>query len=79
MSATFQNRHRINLHLISLDEVRTLFHEFGHALHSLLQNVTYPSAATVPSDFVELPSQIMENWAMQPEVLKMYAKHYEDR
>jgi len=63
--------------LISLDEVRTLFHEFGHALHVLLQNVTYPSAASVPSDFVELPSQIMENWAMQPEVLKMYAKHYE--
>ena len=62
--------------LISLDEVRTLFHEFGHALHSLLQNVTYPSSASVPSDFVELPSQIMENWAMQPEVLKMYAKHY---
>jgi peptidyl-dipeptidase Dcp len=63
--------------LISIDEVRTLFHEFGHALHVLLQNVTYPSAASVPSDFVELPSQIMENWAMQPEVLKMYAKHYE--
>ena len=63
--------------LISLDEVRTLFHEFGHALHVLFQNVNYPSAASVPSDFVELPSQIMENWAMQPEVLKMYAKHFE--
>ena len=63
--------------LISLDEVRTLFHEFGHALHGLLQNVTYPSAAAVPADFAELPSQIMENWAMQPEVLKMYAMHYE--
>jgi peptidyl-dipeptidase Dcp len=63
--------------LISLDEVRTLFHEFGHALHVLFQNVTYPSAGSVPSDFVELPSQIMEKWAMQPEVLKMYAKHYE--
>ncbi len=62
--------------LISLDEVRTLFHEFGHALHVLFQNVTYQSAGSVPSDFVELPSQIMENWAMQPEVLKMYAKHY---
>ena len=62
--------------LISLDEVRTLFHEFGHALHVLFQNVTYPSAGSVPSDFVELPSQIMENWAMKPEVLKMYAKHY---
>lgn len=63
--------------LISLDEVRTLFHEFGHALHVLFQNVTYPSAGSVPSDFVELPSQIMENWAMQPEVLKMYARHYQ--
>lgn len=63
--------------LISLDEVRTLFHEFGHALHALFQNVTYPSAGSVPSDFVELPSQIMENWAMQPEVLKLYAKHFE--
>jgi peptidyl-dipeptidase Dcp len=63
--------------LISLDEVRTLFHEFGHALHGLLQNITYPGATTVPADFAELPSQIMENWAMQPEVLKMYAKHYD--
>jgi len=62
--------------LISLDDVLTLFHEFGHALHSLFQNVTYPSSGSVPSDFVELPSQIMENWALQPEVLKMYAKHY---
>ena len=62
--------------LISLDEVRTLFHEFGHALHVLFQNVTYPYAGSVPSDFVELPSQIMEKWAMQPEVLQMYAKHY---
>ncbi len=63
--------------LISLDEVRTLFHEFGHGLHGLLQDITYPDAASVPADFAELPSQIMENWAMQPEVLKMYAKHYE--
>ena len=63
--------------LISLDDVRTLFHEFGHGLHGLLQNITYPYAASVPADFAELPSQIMENWAMQPEVLKMYAKHYE--
>lgn len=62
--------------LISLDDVLTLFHEFGHALHSLFQNVTSPSSGSVPSDFVELPSQIMENWALQPEVLKMYAKHY---
>jgi peptidyl-dipeptidase Dcp len=62
--------------LMSVDEVNTLFHEFGHALHSLLSNVTYPSARVVPRDFVELPSQVMENWAMDPEVLKSYAKHY---
>ncbi|MEJ2105585.1 MAG: M3 family metallopeptidase, partial [Ignavibacteriaceae bacterium] len=62
--------------LISLDDALTLFHEFGHALHSLFQNVTYPASGSVPSDFVELPSQIMEKWALQPEVLKMYAKHY---
>jgi peptidyl-dipeptidase Dcp len=63
--------------LMSVDEVRTLFHEFGHALHSLFSNTIYPSAQSVPRDFVELPSQIMENWALDPEVLKMYAKHYE--
>ena len=62
--------------LISIDEVRTLFHEFGHGLAGLLQNISYPTASNVPSDFAELPSQIMENWSMQPEVLKMYAKHY---
>jgi peptidyl-dipeptidase Dcp len=62
--------------LLSVDEVSTLFHEFGHGLHALFQNVHYPRSGSVPSDFVELPSQIMENWAMQPEVLKMYAKHY---
>jgi len=62
--------------LLSVDEVKTLFHEFGHALHSLLSHIVYPNAASVPVDFVELPSQIMENWAMDPEVLRMYAKHY---
>lgn len=62
--------------LISLDEVRTLFHEFGHAIHFLLAKVTYPGSSSVPADFVEMPSQIMEKWALQPEVLKMYAKHY---
>jgi peptidyl-dipeptidase Dcp len=62
--------------LISLDEVRTLFHEFGHAIHFLLAKVTYPGSSSVPADFVELPSQIMEKWALQPDVLKMYAKHY---
>ncbi|MFQ6108535.1 MAG: M3 family metallopeptidase, partial [Candidatus Aminicenantales bacterium] len=65
--------------LLSSEEVLTLFHEFGHALHGLLSNCTYYrlSGTAVPRDFVELPSQIMENWAFEPEVLKMYAKHYE--
>ena len=64
--------------LLTFDEVTTFFHEFGHALHGLLSNVTYRSLAgtSVPRDFVELPSQVMENWAADPEVLKMYAKHY---
>lgn len=64
--------------LLTFDEVTTFFHEFGHALHGLLSNVTYKSLAgtSVPRDFVELPSQVMENWAAEPEVLKMYAKHY---
>ncbi len=61
-----------------MDEVRTYFHEFGHALHGLLSNVRHKSQAgtSVPRDFVELPSQIMENWATDPIVMKMYAKHY---
>lgn len=65
--------------LLTLDEVETLFHEFGHALHGMLSNVTYASVAgtSVSRDFVELPSQIMEHWAFHPEVLKLYAKHYE--
>ena len=65
--------------LLSLDEVHTLFHEFGHALHGLLSDCTYPglSGTSVPRDFVELPSQIMENWVLEPEMLKFYAKHYE--
>jgi peptidyl-dipeptidase Dcp len=64
--------------LLSFDEVETYFHEFGHALHGLLSNVNYRQLAgtNVPTDFVELPSQIMENWASEPEMLKMYAKHY---
>ena len=62
--------------LISFDEVETLFHEFGHALHGLLRNRTYTNQ-TMPRDFVEFPSQIMENWAAEPEVLKHYALHYE--
>lgn len=65
--------------LLSFDEVNTLFHELGHALHGLLSNSTYSklSGTAVPRDFVELPSQIMEHWASEPEVLKMYAKHYQ--
>jgi len=64
--------------LISLDEVETFFHEFGHGLHGLLSNCTYKSLSgtSVPRDFVELPSQIMEHWATHPEMLKIYAKHY---
>ena len=64
--------------LLNFDESETLFHEFGHALHGLLSNCTYPSLAgtNVPRDFVELPSQIMENWCRHPQVMKMYAKHY---
>jgi peptidyl-dipeptidase Dcp len=64
--------------LLSLEEVGTLFHEFGHALHGLLSACEYESLSgtDVPRDFVELPSQIMENWATHPEVLKSYARHY---
>lgn len=65
--------------LISFDHALTLFHEFGHALHGLLSDCTYEklSGTDVPRDFVELPSQIMENWASAPEVIKSYARHYE--
>ncbi len=62
--------------LLSLEEAGTLFHEFGHALNSLLSRVPYRSLGGFPRDFVEVPSQIMENWAFEPEVLKVYAKHY---
>jgi peptidyl-dipeptidase Dcp len=62
--------------LLRQEEAETLFHEFGHGLHSLLQRIHYRSLARVPRDFVELPSQIMENWAFEPAVLKVYAKHY---
>ena len=65
--------------LLNFEEVSTLFHEFGHALHGLLSNCQYRSLSgtSVPRDFVELPAQIMENWAAEPEVMKVYAKHYE--
>lgn len=64
--------------LLTFDEVTTFFHEFGHALHGLLSDVSYKtlSGTSVSRDFVELPSQVMENWAAEPEVLKIYAKHY---
>jgi peptidyl-dipeptidase Dcp len=63
--------------LISIDETLTLFHELGHALNSLFGNTVYTGSRRTPRDFVELPSQIMENWAMEPSVLKTYALHYE--
>jgi len=63
--------------LLSFDDVTTLFHESGHALHGLFTDGPYHrTAGNVPNDFVELPSQIMENWASEPEVLRVYAKHY---
>ncbi|MCX8104938.1 MAG: M3 family metallopeptidase [Ignavibacterium album] len=63
--------------LLSFDDVNTLFHEFGHALNGLFGRSTYPGSKRSPVDFVELPSQIMENWASHPDVLKMYARHYQ--
>ncbi|HUZ67537.1 MAG TPA: M3 family metallopeptidase [Beijerinckiaceae bacterium] len=65
--------------LLGLDEARTLFHEFGHALHGMLSDVTYPSIAgtSVPTDFVELPSQLFEHWLLRPEVLRRFARHFE--
>ena len=62
--------------LISVDDATTLFHEFGHALHSLLQDVTYPGLSTTPRDFVEYPSQVNERWLLTREVLDRFAKHY---
>jgi len=64
--------------LLTFDDARTLFHEFGHALHGLLSNVTYPLIAgtNVSRDFVELPSQLYEHWLSQPQVLSRYAVHY---
>jgi peptidyl-dipeptidase Dcp len=64
--------------LLSIDDARTLFHEFGHALHGLLTDVTYPSVSgtSVERDFVELPSQLYEHWFMHPDVLKRFARHH---
>lgn len=61
--------------LLTLDETETLFHEFGHALHALFSQVKYAGVGEVERDFVEFPSQLMENWATEPEVLRFYAKH----
>jgi peptidyl-dipeptidase Dcp len=68
-----------NPSLLSMDDVETLFHEFGHALHGLLSKAHYKSLSgtNTPRDFVELPSQFMENYAYEPEVLKTYAFHYQ--
>ncbi len=65
--------------LLSFSQAQTVFHEFGHGLHGLLSNVTYPSLSgtNVPRDFVEFPSQVMENWMSEPEMLSQYAKHYQ--
>jgi len=63
--------------LLTMEEVETLFHEFGHGLHSLLAKVRYQGLSGTPRDFVELPSQIMENWATEPSVLSTFAKHYQ--
>lgn len=62
--------------LLTLDEVTTMFHEFGHALHTLFSDIQYPSLSDTPRDFVEFPSQVNEMWADWPEVLANYAKHY---
>jgi len=64
--------------LLNMDEVETMFHEFGHALHGLMTQCTYPSLSgtNVARDFVELPSQVMENWCFEPQVMQTYARHY---
>ena len=62
--------------MISLDDAETLFHEFGHALHALTNDTTYPSLGGTPRDFVEFPSQVHENWVLTREVLDKFARHY---
>lgn len=63
--------------LLLFDEAETMFHEFGHALHSFFSNITYPTLGRTPRDFVEMPSQILEHWASHPDYLPIYAKHYQ--
>jgi peptidyl-dipeptidase Dcp len=63
--------------LLSFSEVTTMFHEFGHALHSIFSNVKYSGGSQVPRDFVEFPSQFNEHWALEPTVFANYAKHYQ--
>ncbi|WP_234387507.1 M3 family metallopeptidase [Sphingomonas sp. STIS6.2] len=65
--------------LISLDDAQTLFHEFGHAIHAMLQNVQYPGLAGTPRDFVEYPSQVNEHWLLTRDVLDKYARHYQTK
>ncbi len=74
--ANFTRPTRSTPALLTLDETETLFHEFGHALHFLFHDVKYRGLAEVEGDFVELPSQVMENWAFEPEMLRHYAVHY---
>ena len=77
--STFRNRRPGEPTLLTFDEVKTAFHEFGHALHGMFSDVKYPrfTGTNVPRDFVEYPSQVNEMWATWPEVLKNYAKHYQ--
>jgi peptidyl-dipeptidase Dcp len=65
--------------LISLDDAETLFHEFGHAIHYFLQNITYPGLSNTPRDFVEYPSQVNEHWLLTRDVLDKYARHYQTK
>ncbi len=63
--------------LLSFDDVKTVFHEFGHALHGMFSNIRYPTLGATPNDWVEMPSQFNEHWALEPKVLDHYARHYE--